>query len=67
MGKEYKASLTNLTKKSMTQKSGVLGLTRVSEKYQTRLPMDAVRALKVEVGDKILWRLEGGKIVVEKA
>jgi len=67
MGKGYKDSLTNITEESMTQKGRVLGLTRVSEKYQTRLPMDAVRALKIEVGDKVLWSLEGDKLVVEKA
>jgi bifunctional DNA-binding transcriptional regulator/antitoxin component of YhaV-PrlF toxin-antitoxin module len=44
-----------------------LGLTRVSQNFQTRIPMEAARFLEVKVGDKVLWRLEGKKIVVEKA
>lgn len=51
----------------MDKEAKALGLTRISVNFQTRIPMDAVRVLKVKVGDKVVWKLEGGKVVVEKA
>jgi len=67
IGKIFKYSPTIPTWLTMYKEAKVLGLTRISVNFQTRIPMDAVRVLKVKVGDKVVWNLEGGKVVVEKA
>ncbi|MCF3652932.1 MAG: AbrB/MazE/SpoVT family DNA-binding domain-containing protein [Aigarchaeota archaeon] len=45
----------------------VLGLTKVSQNLQTRIPKDVAELLKVKEGDRILWVKEGERIYVKKA
>jgi len=44
-----------------------LAITRISKGFQTRVPVEVRKFLKVEVGDRILWTKEGDRIFVEKA
>jgi len=45
----------------------VLGLTKLSEKGLTTIPKEVRETLKLEIGDRILWIEENGKIYVTKA
>ena len=43
-----------------------LGLTKVYNHGKTQIPRDVRRILRIEDGDRVLWVLEDGKIVVKK-
>jgi len=41
-----------------------VGVSTVSEKGQVTIPIDARRRLKVAAGDKILFKIEGDKVLL---
>ncbi len=43
----------------------LLGMTKVSDKFQVRIPADARKFLGVRVGDKILFWKEGDRVYIE--
>jgi len=43
-----------------------LGLTKVYNHGKTQIPRDVRKLLKIKDGDRVLWLIEDGKIVVEK-
>ena len=44
----------------------ILGMSRISPKHQITIPKDVFVRFKLEVGDRILFREEDGKIILEK-
>jgi len=51
----------------MASKGKILRVTKVSEWLQTRIPVEVAKILSIQVGDSVVWKLEGKNIVVEKA
>jgi len=45
----------------------VIGYTKVSEKFLTTIPKDVRELLKLEVGDRLVWIEQNGKVSVKKA
>ena len=45
----------------------IIGLTKISQNFQTRIPKDVAKILKVREGDRILWIRDGQRIYVRKA
>ena len=45
----------------------VLGLTKISQHFQTRIPRDVVEILKVKEGDRLLWIWDGDRVYVKRA
>jgi len=41
-----------------------VGVSTVSEKGQVTIPVDARRRLKVAAGDKVLFKIEGDKVLL---
>jgi AbrB family looped-hinge helix DNA binding protein len=41
-----------------------VGVSTVSEKGQVTIPIDARRRLKVAAGDKVLFKIEGDKVLL---
>ena len=44
-----------------------LGLSKVYQQGKTHVPSEVRRLMNVKDGDRLLWKLENGKIVVELA
>ena len=44
-----------------------MAITKISKGHQTRVPVEVRKLLGIEVGDRILWVMEGERIFVEKA
>ena len=45
----------------------IIGLTKISQNFQTRIPRNVAEILKVKEGDRILWVKDGQRIYVRKA
>lgn len=45
----------------------ILAVTKVTVRFQTVVPKEVRERLKLKEGDKLVWLLKEGKIVVEKA
>lgn len=43
----------------------LLGMSKVSDKFQVRIPADARKFLGVRIGDKILFWKEGDRVYIE--
>lgn len=61
------SSLRTISKGTMASKGKILRVTKVSEWLQTRIPVEVAKILSIQVGDSVVWKLEGKNIVVEKA
>jgi len=48
-------------------KSRILRVTRVSTDLQTRVPVEVAKIMGIQVGDSVVWKLEGNKVILEKA
>jgi len=44
----------------------ILGITRISPKYQITIPKDAREKFKLKIGDRIIFTEEEGKLILKK-
>lgn len=45
----------------------MLGMSKVSTKFQATIPADVRKAFDIKVGDKLVFKNEDGKLMIEKA
>jgi antitoxin PrlF len=45
----------------------ILGMAKVSTKFQITIPADARKEFELKIGDKMLFIEEGGKLILQKA
>ena len=45
----------------------ILGMAKVSTKFQITIPVDVRKKFGLKIGDKMLFIEEGGKLVIQKA
>jgi bifunctional DNA-binding transcriptional regulator/antitoxin component of YhaV-PrlF toxin-antitoxin module len=45
----------------------VIGISKVFQRGKTQIPAEVRRVLELKDGDKILWIVESGKWVIERA
>jgi len=67
MGIKYKGSLTAVKNMVRMGKRKALGMTKVTVKFSAVIPVEARRIFDIKAGDRLIWYLEDGKLVVEKA
>lgn len=46
--------------------SGELAESKISSRGQTAIPSSVQRYLELEKGDRVTWKLENGKVTIEK-
>jgi len=47
--------------------SRILGMAKISTKFQITIPADVRKRFGLKIGDKMLFIEEGGKLVIQKA
>jgi len=67
MEKLFISSLGTIGEGILVGKSKILRVTKVSTDLQTRIPVEVAKIMGIQVGDSVVWKLEGKGIVVEKA
>jgi bifunctional DNA-binding transcriptional regulator/antitoxin component of YhaV-PrlF toxin-antitoxin module len=45
----------------------VIGISKVFQRGKTQVPAEVRRVLELKDGEKILWIVESGKLVIERA
>lgn len=45
----------------------IIGVSKLSSKYQVTIPKDIREIMKVDAGDRIVFKHENGTILIEKA
>ena len=67
MGIKYKGSPTSNKNVVRMAKRKALGMTKFTVKFYAVIPVEARRIFNIKAGDRLIWYLEDGKLVVEKA